>query len=565
MINKNVNKERALKLIEYADKYNLGEVKISLDKFLEINDNFTTHLLVIGGFSAGKSALLNKFIGKNILVESQNPETAFASELYFSENKKIIAHYNDKVIEINDNMVSNLIDHNITHLSYYIDSEKLKKYPDYIFVDTPGFDSGIERHNKALMQYIAKGTAYILVVDADKGTLSESTLRFIQELSYYSNDIGIIINKCDKKLESEIELIRTHIDELVFSYLGRKVPIITTSINSPNVVENISCLISEFDAQYLYEKNVTNELNIIKELLLDSINILKNNRTCDIKEIEIEISNRKQAKEKLILSIEDSKNDISTNVRTTMKEKIIKSIKKELVVNSDYLSKGLLISVDVLQDRIIEIIRPILMSEAEVYSTITTENIIETINITNINIGKDQLSLGDIVLSMHDKLKKMVDDGRLVFSNEMDKMIANKSSESSKLAKGKSLYRTISSVVAITTSAIAPILELLIVFLPDIVTLVQNLISDSPEEKALCVIKEEVIPQILSKLRTELDLPLAEIETSMIDNVITNINQLIEIENQALQLAIDDKERIINDFETENLDIESDLKMIMEI
>ena len=166
---------------------------------------------------------------------------------------------------------------------------------------------------------------------------------------------------------------------------------------------------------------------------------------------------------------------------------------------------------------------------------------------------------------MHDKLKKMVDDGRLVFSNEMDKMIANKSSESSKLAKGKSLYRTISSVVAITTSAIAPILELLIVFLPDIVTLVQNLISDSPEEKALCVIKEEVIPQILSKLRTELDLPLAEIETSMIDNVITNINQLIEIENQALQLAIDDKERIINDFETENLDIESDLKMIMEI
>lgn len=565
MINKNVNKERALKLIEYADKYNLGEVKISLDKFLEINDNFKTHLLVIGGFSAGKSALLNKFIGKNILVESQNPETAFASELYFSESKKIIAHYNDKVIEINDNMVSNLIDHNITHLSYYIDSEKLKKYPDYIFVDTPGFDSGIERHNKALMQYIAKGTAYILVVDADKGTLSESTLRFIQELSYYSNDIGIIINKCDKKLESEIELIRTHIDELVFSYLGRKVPIITTSINSPNVVENISCLISEFDAQYLYEKNVTNELNIIKELLLDSINILKNNRTCDIKEIEIEISNRKQAKEKLILSIEDSKNDISTNVRTTMKEKIIKSIKKELVVNSDYLSKGLLISVDVLQDRIIEIIRPILMSEAEVYSTITTENIIETINITNINIGKDQLSLGDIVLSMHDKLKKMVDDGRLVFSNEMDKMIANKSSESSKLAKGKSLYRTISSVVAITTSAIAPILELLIVFLPDIVTLVQNLISDSPEEKALCVIKEEVIPQILSKLRTELDLPLAEIETSMIDNVITNINQLIEIENQALQLAIDNKERIINDFETENLDIESDLKMIMEI
>lgn len=565
MINKNVNKERALKLIEYADKYNLGEVKISLDKFLEINDNFTTHLLVIGGFSAGKSALLNKFIGKNILVESQNPETAFASELYFSENKKIIAHYNDKVIEINDNMVSNLIDHNITHLSYYIDSEKLKKYPDYIFVDTPGFDSGIERHNKALMQYIAKGTAYILVVDADKGTLSESTLRFIQELSYYSNDIGIIINKCDKKLESEIELIRTHIDELVFSYLGRKVPIITTSINSPNVVENISCLISEFDAQYLYEKNVTNELNIIKELLLDSINILKNNRTCDIKEIEIEISNRKQAKEKLILSIEDSKNDISTNVRTTMKEKIIKSIKKELVVNSDYLSKGLLISVEVLQDRIIEIIRPILMSEAEVYSTITTENIIETINITNINIGKDQLSLGDIVLSMHDKLKKMVDDGRLVFSNEMDKMIANKSLESSKLAKGKSLYRTISSVVAITTSAIAPILELLIVFLPDIVTLVQNLISDSPEEKALCMIKEEVIPQILSKLRTELDLPLAEIETSMIDNVITNINQLIEIENQALQLAIDDKERIINDFETENLDIESDLKMIMEI
>ena len=565
MINKNINKEKALKLTKYADKYNLSELKISLDKFLEINEHFITHLLVIGGFSAGKSALLNKFIGKNVLVESQNPETAFATELYFSENNRIIAHYNDRITEIDDNMISDLIDDNITHLSYYIDSEKLKKYPDYIFVDTPGFDSGIERHNKALMQYIAKGTAYILVVDADKGTLSESTLRFIKELSYYSNDIGIIINKCDKKLESEIELIKTHIDELILSYLGRKVPTITTSVNSPNVVDNISYLISEFDAQYLYEKNITNELNIIKGLLLDSINIIKNNRICDIKDIEIEISTRKKAKEKLLLSIEDSKNDISTNVRTTMKEKILKSIKKELVVNSDYLSKGLLISVDVLQDRIIEIMRPILMAEAEVYSTITTENIIETINITNINIGEDQLSLGDIVLSMHDKLKNLVDDGRIVFSNEMEKMVTNKSSETSKLAKGKSLYRTISSVVAITTSAIAPILELLIVFLPDIVTLVQNLLSDSPEEKALCIIKEEVIPQILSKLRTELDLPLAEIEASMIDNVVANINQLIEIENQALQVAIDDKEHIINNFEMENLDIEADLKMIMEI
>ena len=210
MINKENNNNKVIKAKEVAEKYGLTNMVMELDAFIFMNNNYKEHILMIGGYSAGKSALLNKYIGKNILKENQQPETDIATELYFSENEKIIANLlNGEKKEISS--LKNIDIDTTKNIEYYINSGNINEQSDYILVDTPGFDSGIEKHNKALMQYIDYKTAFIVAIDCEKGTISESVLKFINEISNYSMDIAIIINKCDKKIEEEVQKVKEHI------------------------------------------------------------------------------------------------------------------------------------------------------------------------------------------------------------------------------------------------------------------------------------------------------------------------------------------------------------------
>lgn len=57
---------------------------------------------VIGGFSSGKSSLINNFLGSKVLEISVAPQTAIATELRYSQDEKIEAIKDDDSIEIFD-------------------------------------------------------------------------------------------------------------------------------------------------------------------------------------------------------------------------------------------------------------------------------------------------------------------------------------------------------------------------------------------------------------------------------------------------------------------------------
>ena len=59
----------------------LESFKTNLDK-LELNiKNQELLVPIIGGFSSGKSSLINSFLGTNVLCVNITPETAIATEL----------------------------------------------------------------------------------------------------------------------------------------------------------------------------------------------------------------------------------------------------------------------------------------------------------------------------------------------------------------------------------------------------------------------------------------------------------------------------------------------------
>ena len=57
-------------------------MKISKINFYEEKINNTELIVpVVGGFSAGKSTLINQFLGENILSTALTPETALATDI----------------------------------------------------------------------------------------------------------------------------------------------------------------------------------------------------------------------------------------------------------------------------------------------------------------------------------------------------------------------------------------------------------------------------------------------------------------------------------------------------
>ncbi|MHB9342471.1 hypothetical protein ACW0TR_04130, partial [Fusobacterium polymorphum] len=100
------------------------------------------------------------------------------------------------------------------------------------------------------------------------------------------------------------------------------------------------------------------------------------------------------------------------------------------------------------------------------------------------------------------------------------------------------------SALAITTSVVSPPLELLIVFLPDIIKAIKVLTGTTKEQQLIEAIQNKIIPQIIKKLRNELDNSLSKVESVMIDNISTNIKEILDIENNALEIALNKKEKV---------------------
>ena len=563
MIDKSKNEERLLVLKEIAEKYNLIDIIDKLNCFEILNRDYCAHILVVGSFSAGKSALLNKYIGKSVLEESQAPETAFATELKFSENERLVAEYIDgtKIENLDFNVLKSDAD-KISNLICYVNSENIKLHPDYIMVDTPGFDSGVERHNKALIKYIPQGTAYILVIDSDKGTLSESTLNFLKEVNCYSNDIGIIINKCDKKIPTEVEKVKNHIKNMLLAHTGFDYPIITTSIHDLDILEKLNELVESFDVNYLYDKNVTSELVYIKELIEDSLVIIQDNESCDLSELDNEINLREKAKTELINSIDSKKAKIKSEIRGNMKNKIISLVRNGLTNQADYLATGALISAESLQQRVIEIVRPILITEVEEYSEVAIDAFVNKLEVSLLKSFDEELDLEQIIKSVYEKIKGIIDSGKFNISNRSIFELDSNKKFNSMSAK---LYKTISTAIAISTNVLAPIIELLIVFLPDLVNLFKSIVSDSREEKAKKIILNEIIPQIIAKLHNELDVPLQDVEEAAINGVVLTIQELIDTENNALAILKSKKQEKIDSYDNKVLNIQKDIELIKDI
>lgn len=204
------------------DKYELSNdaMKAAWDKA----ENSKVYLPLIGKFSSGKSALLNCVLGmsSDFLMEDIKLQTAVPTELTWALDDRFTVTYNDGLQrEISWEDWMNEEEWNAETVQYRraeLKNEELQEFQDLVLVDMPGFESGIEVHNRAIDGYISRSLAYIIAFPADDMIMRTSMKHFLQELCQNDMPICVVITKCDKcnsEFEETFDALKDSVQEIM--------------------------------------------------------------------------------------------------------------------------------------------------------------------------------------------------------------------------------------------------------------------------------------------------------------------------------------------------------------
>lgn len=549
MINKECYLSKIDMLEKIANKYSASDnILYKLDRCTSEIEKFSLKILFIGGFSAGKSALINAVLDRDLLVEDQKPETAIACEIVFNDTEYVELFDNEGIrTTCSLEEISNYDPDEYNHFTYHINSEYLKKYPNYTIVDMPGFNSGIERHNKAIMQYAGQGNAYILVVDCEEGEIKSSVLDFIKEIKQYDNNLAIALSKSDKKPESHVKSVLEKITNTASNVFNKDLMVILTSKYENDVQYKINTVLQSFDIQNLFEQKFEPQIAEIANLCYVAIESVSKTSNFDDSDIEKEIVKRQKARGKLLEQLTKERRKLSTKMKNQVKPSIVNDMQNALQINSASITSSLISGGDSFSRCINNILRPVLISSTQRYTEESFYEFIEEMDLSDIFAEDNSQKIAD------DISKKYLDA-----SSKFNEIISNAN-------KASGTYRTIMGALAITTSVVAPWIELIIVFLPDILKLFGVLNKSTQMDNLKRKVENEIIPQIISKMSLEIEKSLQLLESEIIEEIESRINTLIDVETEALNGALNMKTSKQLEYDLLLKDIQCDLAEVQAI
>lgn len=460
---------------------------------------------VVGDFNAGKSSLLNAYIGRDLLPTNIVPETAVSYELYYRETEHLELFHDGKNIGTYPlSEIGNITVKPGDIVNVYIDSEKIKDLNDrnIVIVDMPGIDSGIEAHNNAILNYIQEGTFFVVVNDIEQGTLRRSTLSFIDEIKKYSLSLAIVISKADKKPEEEHANIKALIEKQASASFGKDVQVEITSVVSNNIV-GLDDILSKIDAEEFvnlkYSSLVEGFVNgIIDELTL-RLQLLNTDSNSFDEKIKLLEEKKNEALDSLkaenvnVQDIEGSVQDILDDVKNALMQK--STTLATLVLNSKNNSQEL-------SAELVSIIRPVLINsfkrEIGEYQEVISKCVMDfSVDMDNILQEKDNAVLGgitDVVTSSMDKV---------VLEKLLQKGLEN-------LAKRLVGYKSLQLLLGGLSRFLGPVVAIIINFLPDILRMIFGKGKEAKINEIKQKLEYEVYGKIVESLREQVLVILSE-------------------------------------------------------
>lgn len=471
---------------------NLGAISSNIDK---------TELIVpvVGGFSAGKSTIINSFLGQNILPTAITAETALATELRYNETSfyQAIKDSGEVVkFEINESEQIKQRANEFSYLRLYLNNEKLREILPLVLVDMPGFDAPIELHNKAILRYLSEGKYFIVLTSVMDGNLVKSITDELINMNNIGKGFSFCVSKSDLRPKSDVDAVCARIKEqleLLLDFHGE-----ITAIDNESGAK-LGEILKQIDSKELFKKIFLDE---IKRNEADAISFL-DTKIATLKSSKDEIKNAIDELKNKILDLQNrGEQSIKLPSISNISSNIIASVINEISSNSDYLSQVAINNQSNLQTEVNSIVKNTLLREVRENLQEFGKSLIEDFKLDIKDLNLSNFAIGD------DWLKNVID----------------------------TILATIeTAIIAIPTmTPQGGIFKIVAQILQTIISYFVNLfIKDRKADRVKEAIEGQIIPEIRAKLSSEVPIILQE-----------KINEIVHIVSdgfkQKLQQKIDE-------------------------
>ncbi|GMA97752.1 dynamin family protein [Pelosinus sp. IPA-1] len=266
-------------LVEHNDQENAVKAKQLAGKL--VNEEFA--IAFCGHFSAGKSTIINRLVGENLLPSSPIPTSANlvkvkAGEEYvkvfFKKGKPrlYLAPYDFKMVKNYCKDGDQIQAIEISHSDSQLPSQT-------VIMDTPGIDSADDAHRIATESAIHLADLIFYVMDYNH-VQSELNFMFTKELTEAGKEVYLVINQVDKHSNQELSFseFKTSVVESFSSWGVKPADIFYTSLKKDDHEYNQFPELQAFLAERLKEKDsllLQSIFHSLQKIIKDHLNLTK--------------------------------------------------------------------------------------------------------------------------------------------------------------------------------------------------------------------------------------------------------------------------------------------------
>lgn len=540
-------KQNYIQVVESAEKI-AAEIGLSTEKALALKEALQDYELlipVVGEFSAGKSSFLNSFIGRKVLSVAVTPETAVATELrYFNEEYAEILIENGNSIQTKRMSVEEAgnVQKDWRCVRLYLNAENLKKIEPLVMVDMPGFDSPRDDHNRAIASYLNRGVHYVVLTSVESGTVTASMKRQIQDIQNMGRTCSFFVSKANLRSVEDVQSVADEVRDQVEDILGESVGVKSLGKDAGAELDK---LLSSIDPETLFAQVFKDAVALLideqNSAIAAKIAALKNDREKNrqaIREMEEAKEKLERKRDRLIAEARSNHYEEETDSITSSVGAAISGEINRLV---DMAMKGA--NGDAISLEINSIVRSAVIPAVNKVSKGITEKI-------SVNFQME--------LQAYEKTFSLFDNPEIVGKmglaasqlGDMAKVAVNGISGVAKAAAKKvgaqGAYKAIVGTIGIATSFVNPLIEIAILFLPEILGFIFGSMSKSQQEQEQ---REKVrsqimnaIPQIKRELRSKIEPELQKQSELAIEAISEQFNGNIEEMAENIRKANDELE-----------------------
>ncbi|WP_305876916.1 dynamin family protein [Helicobacter pylori] len=496
---------------------------------------------VVGNFSAGKSTLLNRFLGSSVLPTAITPETSLATELHYSANERIEAFSNNdekaESFELNEQSFE-VIKENAAKYSYlkvYLNNEALKDSVPLVFVDMPGFDSPISSHTHAILEYLERGVHFVILTSVEEGNLTKRMVRELKNLLEFDKGLSFILSKTDLRTPSQVGEISRYIQDQIQDHLDLTTHLIYSNKDNNALLEVADKIDAEklFSTLYLKRlKFLNSQLQNSLKSVMESFDYSKEKALEEIQALDLGVKDIEKTYEKLRANLEEEYSSVAVG-------SVVKKVVEEVREQKSYLA-SLINKPNEFNSEIESIMQQSLIKNAKLEIEKINLSFSKDFHAEFESLNNTQLS-SDLSVNLEHSLELGINALSVILSKN-----------------------PVTRPFALILQGLKPLLKDLLTLLPNIIA---SFFRNEEKERAKLenLIEAKVIPEVQYKLKKV----LPGLFNECLENSLKGLKDRCELEithkKQEIALAQTEKEKHLNDLENQKQILENKINALSDL